>query len=616
MNHATSTTGEAVPSAANAGRGVHSPDESADPRQILADRVGQLFRQAPIGVGGTLLVVALVAYELYPAQMRERVVLWFWVFIMLLIAAARYTLVVGYRRDEKRDQNPERWLRWFAIGALAEGVNWGFAAGAFFLAPGVTDVQRVFLAFVLATMTAGGLPLFSAVWWVFGLFAFGVLVPFEAVLFTYDPHGKRLFADLALMVPFLLAINMTVAYRLNQVFVSGYRLRQAYGKLTEEHAVLNQQIEQQLEELLQAQREVEASGRKLALFAERAPIAVLEVDRNATILEMNPAAENLFGYSTGELVGRNAIRTLFPPDSPALQSPAWNAFVAGAKPVTLPQTVCIRRDSIEVVCEFTLTPLVNESGDLISVIAQVRDLTQVLEAERLKKEFTSTLSHELRTPLTSIIGSLQLVNSGVLGAIDKDVADLTEVAERNAQRLLDLINDILDIEKIESGKFVLFPEDISLDALLRESLVLNKSFAERFKVRLEAHRELPTVPVNADRKRLLQVLTNLISNAAKFSPEGGAVELSMTVADGTVRVGVGDRGAGVPENFRSRIFSRFAQADSALTRQKGGTGLGLSICKRLIEAMNGRIGFEDRAGGGTLFYFELPAKQAVAQTHQ
>ena len=121
---------------------------------------------------------------------------------------------------------------------------------------------------------------------------------------------------------------------------------------------------------------------------------------------------------------------------------------------------CLRRDGMQVICEFSVTPLVNENGDFISAIVQVRDLTQQLDADRVRKELTSTFSHELRTPLTSVIGSLQLVNSGALGEVQRDVSELTEVAERNAQRLLDLINDILDIEKIESGQFSLLPEDI------------------------------------------------------------------------------------------------------------------------------------------------------------
>jgi signal transduction histidine kinase len=224
----------------------------------------------------------------------------------------------------------------------------------------------------------------------------------------------------------------------------------------------------------------------------------------------------------------------------------------------------------------------------------------------MKKEFTSTLSHELRTPLTSIIGSLQLINSGVLGDMTQEVAELTAVAERNGQRLLDLINDILDIEKIESGKLTLVTEVFRLGELVHEALVLNKAFAERFKVRFEVQGSPPAGLVHADRKRLLQIMTNLLSNAAKFSPEDGTVEITLDETASSLRVGVHDRGPGIPDAFRSRIFGRFAQADSTLTRQKGGTGLGLAISKRLVEMMQGRIGFDSRDGGGTTFWFELP----------
>jgi len=217
---------------------------------------------------------------------------------------------------------------------------------------------------------------------------------------------------------------------------------------------------------------------------------------------------------------------------------------------------------LTVVCEWTVTPLVNREGALISVIAQGRDVTAQLEAERMKKEFTSTLSHELRTPLTSIIGSLQLVSAGVLGDVPKDVMDLLEVAERNSQRLLDLINDILDIEKIDSGKLTLHPEVLSVDDLVHEAMVLNKGFGDRFKVRFESQGELVHRQVNADRKRLLQVMTNLLSNAAKFSPEGEAVQIT-TEARGAwlpLRCMTADRAS------RRRSGHAFSPASARLTR--------------------------------------------------
>jgi len=589
-------------STASAGPFVAAPD-AADRKHILAERVELLYRQSALGIIATIVIATVATTELWYDQYKLLVV--FWWATALLISAARFAIEVAYRRAKKDD--PEKWLRWFAIGALAAGVNWGFAGSVFF--PSHTNEQQVFVAFLLAGMASGGIPLLSSVWWVYALYAGGIMLPFSYVLATY---GAGLFTELAILVPVLYAANVVIAFRLDRVFASGLRLRHAYGRLAQDHETLNHQLEGQINELMEAHREVAASGRKLALFAERAPIAVLEMDANATILDVNPAAENLFGYASTELIGRSALRMLFSQEQPGIDETWWARFTAAAQPASAFQVPCTRRDGLELICEFSFTPLVNDEGNLLSVIAQGRDVTQQLEAERIKREFTSTLSHELRTPLTSIIGALQLLQSGVFGDMDKDIEELVTVAERNGQRLLDLINDLLDIEKIESGKFSLAPEVLPLEDLVRESLVLNQAFAERFGVRLEAPDRLPHVTVYADRKRLLQVLTNLMSNAAKFSPTGVPVEVALVVQGDSARVDVLDRGPGIPEEFRSRIFSRFAQADSTITRQKGGTGLGLAICKRLIELMDGKVGYADREGGGTRFFFELPVRRETA----
>jgi len=553
----------------------------------------------PLGMLAHVLLGGIATYELWDERSRDLVL--FWWSLVLLVTAARAVLYFGFRASADKTGEADQWMRWLAISALASGVTWGFAGAVFF--PSHTDEQQVFLAFLLAGVTSAGIPAYAASWPMFAMYAGVIVLPFTYVLANF---GNRLFTEIALLVPFFYLINVAIAYRLNRVFLSGYRLRHAYDRLTEDHTRLNKQLEQQIEDLLEARREVEASGRKLALFAERAPISVIEMDANSTILEMNPATENMLGYSAPELIGRSALETLFPADETTLTPAWWKEFVSRRAPANRVRARCLRRDGLEVDCEFSITPLVNEAGDLVSIIAQCQDITQQLEAERLKKEFTATLSHELRTPLTSIIGSLQLVTSGVVGEAGREISELTEVAERNAQRLLDLINDLLDIDKIESGKFTLMPESVRLSDLVQESLILNKSFADRFGVGLEVHGEVPDVRLHVDRKRLMQVMTNLLSNASKFSPEGSTVEVSTRCADGMVRVEVSDRGPGIPEDFRARMFTRFAQADSTTTRHKGGTGLGLAICRRLIELMNGHIGFDARPGGGTTFHFELP----------
>ena len=558
--------------------------DRADPAMVRADRVEQLYSQLPLGMGATVVTGVIAAWELREGRLIELVL--FWGGLLALVTLLHGMLYLGYRNDARRQENTGQWLRWLGIGAFAAGAVWGFAAAVFF--PSHADERQVFLAFLLAGVLSGGIPMYAASWPMFAAYAAAITLPFTYVLATF---GNRLFAEIALLIPLFFGVSVAIAFRLNGVFLSGYRLRHAYQR--------------QLIELQEARRQIEASGRKLALFAERAPIAVLELDAAGVVHEVNHAAELLFGYAADELVGRSVKQIVLPKYHPDFDR-EWSAMVKSRTPSAGVKVRNPRRDGITIVCDWTVTPLVNPEGHLIAVIAQGRDITAQLEAERMKKEFTSTLSHELRTPLTSIIGSLQLINAGVLGDVNKDVGELTEVAERNGQRLLDLINDILDIEKIESGKLTLNPEIIRVDELVRESMLLNKGFGDRFHVRFEPRGDLLTREVNADRKRLLQVMTNLLSNAAKFSPEGEVVEITTEETAGQLRVSVHDKGPGIPEAFRSRIFGRFNQADSTATRQKGGTGLGLAICKRLIEMMQGRIGFHDREGGGTTFWFELP----------
>src|SRR5207253_2961528 len=262
-----------------------------------------------------------------------------------------------------------------------------------------------------------------------------------------------------------------------------------------------------LDSLLEAHREVQAYGRKLALFSERAPIAVLETDARGTILEMNPAAENLFGWAASEMLGRNVVTMLLGGDDVARTEQWWRDFIAAGKPETLVVDEVLRRDGLALACEWTLTPLLDEDGKVSTIVLHGRDMTQQRASERVRSEFTSTLSHELRTPLTSILGSLQLLRSGVMGDVPKDQDELVEIAEKNSKRLLDLINEVLDIEKIESGRMSLTPEPVQLDELRREALTLNQGFADRFSVKLRLEGEPPRVMVRADRKRLMQVVT-------------------------------------------------------------------------------------------------------------
>jgi len=573
------------------------PGEGAS-RQLLRERCDFAYRRLVPAAGGTLAVSVILSAFLWRSEAPE--VVMSWQALMVVLAMFVVGLAWAYRRAHDGAEQAATWARRLAIGAAALGAGWGYGAAVFF--PGSVDHQ-VFLSFIVALVTAGALPIFSTLWWVYAIYAGAVMLPFNVVLFS---HGTEFLRLLGAAVPLLYVANVITAYELGRAFLAAYGLRTAYQRLSADNAEIQAQLAEQLDSLLDAHREVQAAGRKLRLFSERAPISVFELDPGATILDMNPAAENLFGYAAPELIGRSWIAMVLGPDERSRAQTWWPGFVAAGKPVTLIAEQCLRRDGLELACEWTLTPLSDEEGRVNSIVLQGRDITQARAAERMRSEFTSTLSHELRTPLTSILGSLQLLRSGALGDMDRDQGELVEVAERNGQRLLDLINEVLDIEKIESGRLTLMPEPMPIDSLLNESVRLNQGYADRFRANLALHGAVPGVIVRADRKRLMQVMTNLLSNAAKFSPPNSAVDVSVSRPGDTVRVEVSDRGPGIPEAFRSKIFGRFAQADSADSRIKGGTGLGLAISKRLIELMQGRIGFEDRPGGGTTFFFELP----------
>lgn len=247
----------------------------------------------------------------------------------------------------------------------------------------------------------------------------------------------------------------------------------------------------------------------------------------------------------------------------------------------------------------------DEIGQLATSFNRMID--ELDKQDKLKSEFISVLSHELRTPLTSIKGSLDLLTSSMLNNLTTEGAqNLINIAKNNCGRLSRLIDDLLDIEKIESGQMNFLFKPILLNELLNEAITANQPYGEHFHVTLVLVSQQEGIIVNADYDRLIQVLSNLISNAIKFSPAGSKIIVSSEIQNNQVQVAVTDHGLGIPEAFQSKIFQKFAQADSTATREHGGTGLGLNISKTIIEKHGGTIFFKTQANKGSTFYFNLP----------
>jgi signal transduction histidine kinase len=248
----------------------------------------------------------------------------------------------------------------------------------------------------------------------------------------------------------------------------------------------------------------------------------------------------------------------------------------------------------------------------------LHDLSAQRQVEQMKDEFLATVSHELRTPLTSVLGALGLLAGGAAGALPAPAMALAQVAQRNGERLSGLIDDILDLTKLEGDRLQLYPRPQPLYPLLREAIAANQGYADRADVRLlhsiAAFEDGPDICL--DGERFLQLMANLLSNAIKHSPAGEAVRLSVAVNAQTARISVRDRGPGIAPDFRARMFEKFSQADGSDRRAQGGTGLGLYISRMLTERMGGRISADELQDGGSGASFSVEFELAGRAQHE
>lgn len=251
-------------------------------------------------------------------------------------------------------------------------------------------------------------------------------------------------------------------------------------------------------------------------------------------------------------------------------------------------------------------PVEDDFGRVYRIAGVARDVTEHKRIEQMKDEFISTVSHELRTPLTSISGSLGLLAGGAAGELPDRASRLIDIAHSNCERLVRLINDILDLEKIESGRMAFQMKPVDIDLLVRQALEQNGAYADKYGVRLDYEPSKDMPRLRGDPDRLTQVLTNVLGNAIKFSSPGGVVTVSSSHNSASLRVSVRDRGPGIPEDFQSRLFDRFAQADSSDTRQNGGTGLGLPIAREITLRHGGELSYTTAPHWGTEFHIDLP----------
>ncbi|MGN7611112.1 CHASE domain-containing protein [Magnetococcales bacterium HHB-1] len=347
------------------------------------------------------------------------------------------------------------------------------------------------------------------------------------------------------------------------------------------------------------------------IIVEAAVTGLIKINSRGIIEAFNPAAEKMFLYKSKEVFGKN-VKMIMPEPYHSQHDGYLRNYRKGDRAKIIGSIREVEGKRKDGSC-FPLVLAVgeHEHEGRKKYVGFLLDITKQKEAERIKSEFVSTVSHELRTPLTSIKGTLGLVLGGVVGELPTKAEMLLKRAMDNTDRLTLLINDLLDMEKMQSGQIVFESSPIDIKKLLREVIIANEGYGEKFSVSIKLL-EMPSevLTIEGNEGRLMQVFSNLLSNAIKFSPKGGTVDIQVRCFEQEgnpwLRISVIDHGSGIPEAFHSRIFERFSQADASSTRQKGGTGLGLAISKTIVERLNGKINFESREGEGSHFFVEFP----------
>jgi PAS domain S-box-containing protein len=364
---------------------------------------------------------------------------------------------------------------------------------------------------------------------------------------------------------------------------------------------------QTLNEEIQVRARMEETLQQLASIVEFSDDAILATDPDGLILTWNPGAERLYGFTRDEVLGKH-ISLLHARKE--LERDLIEKLGNGDR-VNHVETVKLTKDGREIDVSLTISTILDRKGRIIGASRISRDITERKQLDRMKDEFVGTVSHELRTPLTAIKGFIELVLDGDAGPVADTQREFLEVAARNADRLGSVINDILDVSRIESQGLEIRLEPTDLAAVLEDVASTFRLMAHSKGLALR--HEVADVPkVLGDAPRLVQVFSNLLSNAIKYTPSG-EIGITAGITDNRVDVVVHDTGIGLTPEEQSQLFTKFFRGRHPVVTDSGGTGLGLVIAKAIIEKHQGTIDVDSRPGEGTRFRVTLPVASAAAE---
>lgn len=544
------------------------------PAIIKAEQTKLLFNAMPLSIMATVINACILVFVQWNIVAHERLLIW--LITLLLVTTFRGVLAYEYKENYEKAYANEKWTSWFIVGVILTSIIWGSAAVWLFPA---NDVGRqVFMVIVLAGMCAGASTSLSFLRITIGVFLIVLLTPL-AIQFLM--LGDKLSLSVGVMTILFFVIVLASSMRIYKNTEQNISLRiDAYFR----------------------EKALKESEEKYHLIFDSAPLGLVHYDNTGVITEFNERFINIIGEDKHNLANFSFLNDTHDPN---LRQAILNTL-RGKFGQYEGKSNALGGDKdkdIRLYCR----GIQSADGEILGGVSIMEDITEDKRVERLKSEFVSTVSHELRTPLTAIRGAVGLLNEGVVGDLPIEARKLTEISEVNTNRLLMLIDDILDISKIEMGELSYDFHIMDVRRFLEEVVRVIETYARQHDVKLVLKRYCNDVFINADHDRMMQVMYNLLSNAIKFSPQDGKVIISMECIDEGVKISITDSGPGIPKEFQGVLFDRFTQYDSSDSRRTGGTGLGLNITKALVEKHHGKIDFET-GKDGTTFYIILPTQ--------
>ena len=540
---------------------------------IFNEQVHLLYAAMPLSILASLINGCILVYV--ERSIIDQSVLVIWLACLILVIIIRGITYLLFKHLNYWSKSDKRWSDINTAGVVLIAIIWG--STSIFLFSSQSIAHQAFLGFIIAGMSAGAISTLSYRKHTVLIFLTCVLPPLATRFFMLDTEFGYAMGSMVTLYYFII-VSLAIKNYNN----------------TYQNIKLRYQAEKQQKALVQSEE-------KYHNIFDSAPLGILHYTSDGKITSKNKMAVDLIEVSDDDLMNINLLSDIQDLDfTDAIRNSLMGQI--GHYKGSTNAIFSSSNKPIRMYCRGTH----DSSGCISDGVAILEDITEDSRVERLKNEFVSTVSHELRTPLTAIFGSVELLKNAKSQFSESQLDSLISVVSRNSARLLSLVNDILDIEKISTGKMEFQFESLSLTELLKQAVADNQSYADSHYVSYVINAISENITVRVDKNRFQQVMANLLSNAAKFSPKNSQIQVGIIKKDEFVRIYVKDSGPGIPLDFHNKIFEKFTQNDASDTRKAGGTGLGLAISKEIVERMSGQLNFETELGKGTSFYFELP----------